>query len=76
MGSFDSLFAHVNQQRIHTKLTESFKHEPNETIENSVQRIEKTDMASKEKQTCVTGKEKLRQPTAGFKKHETKRAIE
>lgn len=24
-------------------------------------------MASKEKQTCVTGKEKLRQPTAGFK---------
>lgn len=32
-----------------------------------MQRIEKTDMASKEKQTCVTGKEKLRQPTAGFK---------
>lgn len=32
-------------------------------------------MASKEKQTCVTGKEKLRQPTAGFKNMKQKEQL-
>lgn len=41
-----------------------------------MQRIEEIDMARKEKQTCATGKEKLREPTAGLQKHKTNRTIE